>query len=233
MHVVITGASQGIGKALAKEFSKREQMNLYLISRSEEKLAHVSDQCSKINPETGITVVPYDLDRILLEDLPFELDLPRVDILINNAGLLINKDFLSTEPDEMMDMITTNFLVPACLIRKFADRMGRGAPSHVINMGSMAGFQGSKKFPGLSIYSATKAALASLTECLATEMLDKNIYFNCLAIGSVQTEMLSMAFPGYKAQLSPDQMAEFIVDFSISGYKYINGKVLPISLTTP
>lgn len=233
MNVVITGAGQGIGKSLAIEFSKKERINLYLISRSKEKLILASDQCKKINPEAVIVTIPFDLDRILLEELPKELDCSRIDILINNAGVLIRKDFLNIEPDDMMDMVTTNFLVPACLIRKIIGRMGGSLPSHVINMGSMAGFQGSKKFPGLSIYSATKAALASLTECLATEMIDKNIYFNCLAIGSVQTEMLATAFPGYKAPLTPAQMAEFIIDFAINGFKYFNGKVLPVSLTTP
>jgi short-subunit dehydrogenase len=233
MHVVITGAGQGIGKALAMEFSKKEQINLYLISRSKENLAQAKDQCKKINPRAQITIIPFDLDRILLEDIPAELDCSRIDILINNAGMLIRKDFANTEPDDMIDMITTNFLVPACLIKKLIDRMGGSLPSHVINIGSMAGFQGSKKFSGLSIYSATKAALASLTECLATELSSKNIYCNCLAIGSVQTDMLATAFPGYQTQLTPNQIAEFIVDFSVTGYKYFNGKVLPVSLTTP
>jgi 3-oxoacyl-[acyl-carrier protein] reductase len=233
MHIVITGASQGIGKALAKAFSVRDRINLYLISRSKEKLNQVSSECKELNPKADISIIPFDLDRIIMEDLPPEFDFPRVDILINNAGLLIKKDFLKTEPVEMMDMITTNFLVPACLIRKLANRMGGTKPSHVINLGSMGGFQGSKKFPGLSIYSASKAAIASLTECLASELSDKNIYFNCLAIGAVQTEMLALAFPGYHAPLTSDQMAEFIVDFSVNGYKYMNGKVLPVSLSTP
>jgi short-subunit dehydrogenase len=233
MHVVITGASQGIGKALALEFSKTEHPCIYLIARSEAKLNLVAEECLLVNQTAKIHPISFDLDRLILEDLPLELDLPRVDILINNAGLLYKKEFLRTDADEMMGMITTNFLAPACLIQKLINKMGGSSPSHIVNIGSMGGYQGSIKFPGLSFYSASKAALASLTECLAAEIADRNIFFNCLSIGSVDTEMLTKAFPGYKAPLSPSQMAKFISDFAISGFRYFNGKVIPVSLSTP
>jgi NAD(P)-dependent dehydrogenase (short-subunit alcohol dehydrogenase family) len=97
----------------------------------------------------------------------------------------------------------------------------------------MGGFQGSAKFPGLSFYSASKAALCCLTECLATELKDKSIKMNALALGSVQTEMLDKAFPGYKAPVKAEEIAEFITDFAINGHRYVNGKVLPVSLSTP
>jgi 3-oxoacyl-[acyl-carrier protein] reductase len=104
---------------------------------------------------------------------------------------------------------------------------------HVINIGSMGGFQGSAKFPGLSFYSSSKAAIASLTECLAEEYKNENIAFNCLALGAVQTEMLSEAFPRIKAPLSSEEMAKFIADFAATGHRYFNGKVLPVATSTP
>jgi NAD(P)-dependent dehydrogenase (short-subunit alcohol dehydrogenase family) len=97
----------------------------------------------------------------------------------------------------------------------------------------MGGFQGAAKFPGLSAYSSSKAALAGLTECLAEELKSKNISVNCLAIGAVQTEMLAKAFPGYKAPLKPNQMAEFICNFALTGHTYFNGKIIPVASTTP
>ena len=97
----------------------------------------------------------------------------------------------------------------------------------------MGGFQGSVKFPGLSIYSSSKSALGNLTECLAEEYKDKNIYFNCLALGSVQTEMLNSAFPGFEAQVSAKEMASYIYNFAIQRPLYINGKVIPVSNSTP
>jgi NAD(P)-dependent dehydrogenase (short-subunit alcohol dehydrogenase family) len=97
----------------------------------------------------------------------------------------------------------------------------------------MGGVQGSAKFAGLSAYSSSKAALCTLTECLAEELKLENISVNCLALGAVQTEMLSKAFPGYRAPLSASEMAEFIVQFARSGHYYFNGKILPVSSTTP
>jgi NAD(P)-dependent dehydrogenase (short-subunit alcohol dehydrogenase family) len=75
--------------------------------------------------------------------------------------------------------------------------------------------------------------LACLTECLAEEFKEKNIAFNCLALGAVQTEMLVEAFPGYKAPLTAEEMAEFIMSFSLDGQKYLNGKIIPVSMSTP
>jgi 3-oxoacyl-[acyl-carrier protein] reductase len=93
--------------------------------------------------------------------------------------------------------------------------------------------QGSVKFSGLSAYSSSKAALVCVTECLAEELREKNISINCLALGAVQTEMLNEAFPGYKAPVSPSEMAGFIADFCLNAHKFINGKIIPVSLSTP
>jgi 3-oxoacyl-[acyl-carrier protein] reductase len=233
MDVVITGASQGIGKALAYQFAKKGSVNIFLLARSGDQLHKIAHECEMANADARVIPIPYDLDRIITQDLPQQLNSSHIDILINNAGNLMRKDFVAFEYEEIMAMIKTNFLVPAYLIRKTLGIMGGKQTTHVINIGSMAGFQGAKKFSGLSIYSASKAALASLTECLAEEFAAHNIFFNCLAIGSVQTQMLAKAFPGYQAPLSPPQVAEFIQEFALNGYKYFNGKILPVSITTP
>ena len=130
-------------------------------------------------------------------------------------------------------MTQINFIAPAELIRLCLPFLGGNQSSHVVNIASMGGFQGSVKFKGLSVYSATKAALASLTECLAAEYAQQKIFFNCLALGAVRTEMLQEAFPGYKAPLNAEEMAGFIAEFAKSGYKFMNGKIVPVSLSTP
>ena len=103
----------------------------------------------------------------------------------------------------------------------------------MVNISSIGGIQGSLKFPGLSAYSSAKGALGILTECLAAELADKHISFNCLALGSVQTEMFKRAFPDYTAQLLPHEISSFIADFALNGNKYFNGKILPVSVSTP
>lgn len=233
MNVIITGASKGLGYAIARQFSKAGSFHLYLISRSGPGLAKLKKECLSINPSVKITLLPFDLRDLEAGDLPAELLVSHVDILINNAGLLVNKSFSELHMEEITGMIGVNYLSPVLLMQKLIDRMGGKHSTHIVNISSMGGFQGSSKFPGLSIYSSTKAALASLTECLAEEYKDKNIFFNCLALGAVQTEMLEMAFPGYKTPMRPETMAAYIVEFALNGYRYYNGKVLPLSLSTP
>jgi NAD(P)-dependent dehydrogenase (short-subunit alcohol dehydrogenase family) len=155
----------------------------------------------------------------------------RVDILVNIAGFLITKDFLDMANDEARLMMETNFFGPASLIRILKPIMPAG--SHIVNITSMGGFQGSAKYKGLSYYSASKAALACLTECLANEFAEYGISVNCLALGAVQTEMLDEAFPGYKAPVDAKQMAKFISDFALNGHKFFNGKILPVAVGNP
>jgi NAD(P)-dependent dehydrogenase (short-subunit alcohol dehydrogenase family) len=155
----------------------------------------------------------------------------RVDILINIAGFLVVKDFLVMTNDEARLTMETNFFGPASLIRILKPLMPAG--SHIVNISSMGGFQGSAKYKGLSYYSASKAALACLTECLANEFLEYGISVNCLALGAVQTEMFDEAFPGYKAPVDAKQMAEFISGFALIGNKFFNGKILPVAISNP
>jgi NAD(P)-dependent dehydrogenase (short-subunit alcohol dehydrogenase family) len=89
------------------------------------------------------------------------------------------------------------------------------------------------KFAGLAAYSSSKGAVITLTELLAEEYKEKGISFNVLALGSVQTEMLNEAFPGYQAPISAEGMAAYIYDFTLNGNKYFNGKVLEVSSTNP
>jgi NAD(P)-dependent dehydrogenase (short-subunit alcohol dehydrogenase family) len=157
----------------------------------------------------------------------------QIDCIIHNAGALINKPFETILYSELEYIYKVNVFAPYYLTQKLINYLGKNTRSHIINISSMGGFQGSSKFAGLSAYSSSKAAIAGLTECLAEELKEKNISVNCLAIGAVQTEMLSEAFPGYKAPLSPLQMAEYIFEFSIKGHLYYNGKILPVSSSTP
>ena len=135
--------------------------------------------------------------------------------------------------EEIRQVFNINFFGPALFTKLLISNLGSIEPGHVVNIGGMGGYQGSVKFPGLSFYSASKAAIANLTECLAEEYKEYNISFNCLAMGAVNTEMLKKAFPGYIAPVEPDQMGKFIAEFAISGHKYFNGKVIPVSLSTP
>ncbi len=235
MNIIITGASKGIGFEIAKKFCSLENHKIVAISRDNDRLQNLKVTCERNKNTSKIITIASDLNSILNDCSVLQgvikNQFPQVDILINNAGLLINKPFDIIEEEDKNRIFNTNFFIPAKLIECILPFLN--IPSHIVNIGSMGGYQGSSKFPGLSYYSASKAALASLTECLAEEYKEKSIFFNCLALGAVQTEMFKEAFQGYKAPLNAQEMAEFIVDFSLNGYKYFNGKILPVSISTP
>ena len=151
--------------------------------------------------------------------------------MINNAGSLINKPFLEISSTEFEEVYRVNVFAIATLTRLILPIIN--AKGHVVNITSMGGIQGSSKFPGLSAYSSSKGALVILTELLAEEFKESGPSFNALALGAVQTEMLEEAFPDYQAPLSAAQMAKYIVDFALTGHQFYNGKVLPISSSTP
>ena len=155
----------------------------------------------------------------------------KVDVLINNAGVLLNKSFAETTMNDFEMVYKTNVYGVAELTRVVLPFMNNN--SHVVTISSMGGVQGSMKFPGLAAYSSSKGAVITLTELLAEEYKSSGISFNVLALGAVQTEMLEEAFPGYEAPISSLEMAHYIVDFALTGNKFYNGKLLQVSSSTP
>ena len=158
-------------------------------------------------------------------------ELKQVDVLINNAGNLINKPFSQTSFHDFESIYKVNVFGLAELVRQFIPYFCKS--SHVINISSIGGIAGSSKFSGLSAYSSSKGALNILTEMLCEEFKDSGPSFNCLALGAVQTEMLEEAFPGYQAQVSSLEMANYIYKFSLEGNKFFNGKIIPVSTSNP
>ncbi|MDA7803044.1 SDR family oxidoreductase [Crocinitomix sp.] len=229
-NIVIIGGSRGIGSALCEQLSKHH--SVLVLSRN---IVRLEELKSRIFQNDNFAVGQIDLTAVNLKDQLVKIissHFNQVDVLINNAGYLVNKPFMDLTIADMQTTFNTNVfgLVMSCqAIVPFMEKSG----GHIVNIGSMGGFQGSSKFPGLSIYSASKAAVAGFSECLAEELKDKNIQVNCLALGAAQTEMLAEAFPGYEAPLSAAEMAEFIGDFSVNSNKWINGKVIPVSISTP
>lgn len=232
MTILITGASKGIGFEIIKLFSQNPNTLVIAVSRNIEPITKL------VNQKNTHSILPVKADITNANDQKKiaktlkSLNL-KVDVLINNAGEIVNKPFEKITAKELQSVYTTNVFAPFNLIQTLLPFFNKKNKAHVVNISSMGGFQGSSKFPGLSAYSSSKSALSGLTECLAEELKSKNIAVNCLAIGAVQTEMLSKAFPGYKAPLKANQMAEFICNFALTGHTYFNGKILPVSSTTP
>ncbi|MBW4888724.1 SDR family oxidoreductase [Mucilaginibacter sp. HMF5004] len=234
MNIIITGASSGVGFEAALELTLTNAHNVIAIARSQDKLARLLDIAKGINPECNLFPVAFDIVHDDYADLKQFIGArfdDNIDALINNAGVLINKPFAQLEETDFVDMLQSNYLGHVRIIQALIPLMPAG--SHILNIGSMGGFQGSAKFVGLSAYSASKAALHVLTECLAQELTEQQIKVNCLALGSAQTEMLEKAFPGYESPIMAFEMGKYIADFALTGHKFFNGKILPVALSTP
>lgn len=228
MNIIITGASKGIGYDTALKLAENAEHKILALSRDEAKLQELAAKSDRIN-YLAFDIVNPDLDALLQKVEA----MGGVDILLNNAGLLINKPFRQLTMQDWQRSFGTNILGVVGLIRTLLPYLEESNNAHIVNIGSMGGFQGSSKFPGLAAYSASKAAVANLTECLAEEFKDQKIAVNCLAFGAVQTEMLETAFPGYKAPLESAEMAEWAAWFCTQGHRFFNGKILPVSVSTP
>ena len=223
--VIITGTSRGIGFELVHLFSKAGYAVLAL-SRNAKPVINLNYE--------NITALSFDLNKVEYYNRVeafIEKEWTHVDILINNAGAIINKPFAETTFDDFKQIYGTNVFGVAELTRRvlpFIPKTG-----HVVTISSMGGVQGSMKFAGLSAYSSSKGAVITLTELLAEEYKEAGPSFNVLALGAVQTEMLAEAFPGYKAPTSPIEMATYIFEFAKTGQQFYNGKLLQVSSSTP
>lgn len=224
-NVIITGSSRGIGYELARLFAQSGHKVLAL-SRNDKPIKELN--------EGNITAFSFDIcnNKDLEKVEHFIKDnWKTVDILINNAGQLLNKPFLQTTRFEFEEIYRVNVFGVAELTRLLIPKMSLAG--HVVTISSMGGVQGSVKFPGLSAYSSSKGAVITLTELWAEEFKETGPSFNVLAIGAVQTEMLEEAFPGYEAPITAKEMADYIMDFALNGQRYYNGKLLQVSSSTP
>lgn len=223
-NIIITGTSRGIGFELAQQFAD-EGHKVLALSRNPRPILDVNH----------VNIATFSCDLCLQDDYrkvdEFIADWNQVDVLINNAGALLNKPFLETSIEEFEALYKINVFAVAELTRLVLPKMPKGG--HVVTISSMGGIQGSVKFPGLSAYSSSKGAVITLTELWAEEFKETGPSFNALAIGAVQTEMLAEAFPGYQAPLTAKQMAKYVKDFALTGNQFYNGKVLQVSSSTP
>jgi NAD(P)-dependent dehydrogenase (short-subunit alcohol dehydrogenase family) len=224
-NIVITGTSRGIGYELAQLFASNGD-DVIALSRKRKPIQDLN------NP--NIHAISCDLSsHESIDDTVQEIGnrFNQVDVLIHNAGMLVKKPFEELSPADFQKCYEVNVFGVAALTRSLLPLLQK--KSHVVAISSMGGIQGSAKFPGLAAYSSAKAAVITLFELLAEEYKETGPSFNTLALGAVQTEMLAEAFPGYEAPLQPKEMAQYILEFALSGNKFYNGKTLEVSSSTP
>lgn len=221
--IVITGAGRGIGYALV-QLAARQGHRVFALSRNIKAI----EASESVHP-LSIDITDTNAIETFASQLGNEGTV--VDVLINNAGAFLNKPFAETSKEAFEAIYQVNVFGLASITRLLLPLISQ--KGHVVNISSMGGVEGSAKFPGLAAYSSSKGAVSILTELLAEEYKETGPVFNALALGAVQTEMLEEAFPGFKAPLTPEEMAVYILNFALNGNRFYNGKVLPVSSSTP
>ena len=241
--LVITGGSSGIGFE-ATLWSAGQGHTVMVISRNRTRLGLLEAEVEKRGVRARVHLLPADISKQQeVEAIGREIRSrsARIDALINNAGRLINKPFGELRAEDWEEVYATNVFGTVSMSRvllpgliRSREALARGeAPGHIVNISSMGGVQGSAKFAGLSAYSSSKAAIIGVTECLAEELKPRGVHVNALALGSVQTEMFSAAFPGIDASTTPERMGEYVARFALEGMHLFNGKTIPVSASTP
>lgn len=223
-NIIVTGTSRGIGLELALQFANAGHHVLALSRKTPQILienSNVTCLTVDLSKEQDLTQVEQFLTS----------SMKNVDAIVHNAGALLLKPFEETSSEEFENIYKVNVFGVANLTRVCLPFLIKG--SHVVTISSMGGIQGSLKFAGLSAYSSSKGAVITLSELLAEEYKERGISFNVLALGAVQTEMLAEAFPGYQANISASEMANYLYDFTLTGNKYYNGKVLQVTTSNP
>ena len=221
--IVVTGASKGIGFELVR-FLVSQGHVVYALSRDIKALV----ASEKLHP---ISIDLTDEESIIKFAEQLNSDQISIDALINNAGSLINQSFSTTTKNDFEAIYRVNVFGLASITRLLLPLIS--SKGHVVNISSMGGIGGSSKFSGLSAYSSSKGAVNILTELLAEEYKETGPFFNGLALGAVQTEMLAKAYPGFRAPLSVGEIAPYIAQFALTGHQFYNGKILHVSSSTP
>lgn len=226
--IIVTGASKGIGYATSLSLAAKGH-TVFAVARNEELLQQLEKEGS------GKNIIPITADISNEAGIDFLIQkihsVNGIDGLINNAALLINKPFKELSLEDWKQHFELNVFSIVILIKSLLPSINTRA--HIVNIGSMAGYQGAQKYASLSAYGASKAALANLTEYLAIELKDYNISVNCLSLGAVSTDMQKTAFPDFKSEISAEMMGNFIASFTIDNGILFNGKVIPVAVNNP
>jgi len=189
---LITGASSGIGEAFARLFAA-EGFDLVLTARREEKLQQLA---ADLPTTTKIVVLPGDLSTtagITTFCGSVSGESLEIDVLVNNAGMMVEQEFAKLTTEQIERTITLNITALTQLIHQFLPAMKARKSGRILNVASVAAFH---PVPGMDIYAATKAYVLSFSEALAENLRDTGISVTALCPGLTDTDMVDTSVAG-------------------------------------
>jgi len=219
--VVVTGASSGIGRASAEAFA-RQGATVALFARSAEKLIAIAARHGdRMLAIAGDVAYPEDIERLFTE---VEARFGDCDVLVNNAGMIDPRPLLDTTPEAWDRMFAVNVRGTFLASRRALPAMVARRSGTIVNVASISGIPGPRKFPGFASYNASKAAVIAFTEALAVETKDYGVRVNCVSPGSVDTPMWAAASGGAAAEMTAAEVAETILFIASERSRPMNGQ---------
>ena len=214
--VLITGASKGIGRAIAKEFAARKK-NVLLVARSESLLAELADELKK-NFQVEVEYLAVDLGQPHAAKKIFDWCQEKnftVNILVNNAGYGLSGGFDKYQTTEQIDMMLVNMIAPVTLISLFLPHLKKQDKSYILNIGSSAAYQA---VPFMSVYAGTKAFMVRFSRALKFELRDTNVVVTVVSPGVTDSEFNARAKvpeKGLKAASKVSMKAEDVARIAV------------------
>ncbi len=220
MKALITGASSGIGRDMARILAKLNY-NLILVARNEDGLTKIKNELETENNKINITIYPMDLN---IKENCYKLyeNEKNIDVLINNAGFGLFGEFAETDLEKEINMINTNITAVHILTKLYLKEMVKENKGHILNVASIAGFMPG---PLMATYYATKNYVVSLTRAIRKE-LRKNkskVKISLLCPGPVDTNFNNVANVKFKI---PGLTSEYVAKYAIK--KMQKGKLIII-----
>ena len=189
---LITGASAGIGRELARQLVSRATA-IVLVARRRKRLEELRDELNRTNPKLMVHIRETDLsNESAVADLFYSLEVEEihVDFLINNAGLGDHGQFATSDMDRDRQMLAVNIMALTSLTRLFLPAMISRKRGAILNVSSTAGFL---PLGGFSLYAATKAFVTSFSEAIRSELRETGVTVTALCPGPVDTEFAEVA----------------------------------------
>jgi NAD(P)-dependent dehydrogenase (short-subunit alcohol dehydrogenase family) len=232
---IVTGGGSGLGFAIAKKFTGN-RIQTIIAGRDQQKLCAAKEKLgpycqAMVCDVSDLSTIPYFVKKVLEQ-------YGRIDVLVNNAGINMKKDFTEVTDAEFQNIITTNVSAVFALSREVVRYMLSQQTGCIINISSMAAQYG---IPKVIAYSASKTAIEGMTRAMAVELSPKGIRVNAIAPGFIYSDMTAKALdsdPERKAKVfgrtpmgimgQPTDIGEAAYFLASDAAKYITGVVLPV-----
>lgn len=211
---LITGASRGIGKAIAMRLAKNG-FDIAIVGRNAERLKSVQGEiekigasCTSIEIDIAMPSAAQDIINAVVSKFS------RIDVLVNNAGLAYSMSIADTSMEVWDSIFSINARAPYFLCKESIPVLKESPKPIIINIGSVVDFKG---YPNQSVYASSKHALAGFTKVLAKEVQELGIKVHLISPGGVNTEMVQEMRPDINTEnlIHPEEIAE-LVEFLVN-----------------